>query len=385
MAYYYKSSFSGLKLAAEIKANTILMKSITPIAFKNREQSDFVKTLRKRVDAYFKENQLPKTGGLRIKVKAIFMLAIYTVPYFLMLFGVIQNVWIMLGMSILMGFGMAGIGLSVMHDANHGSFSRKKWLNKIAGFSINFLGGNVNNWKAQHNILHHSYTNIEGYDEDIEPGSILRFSPNAEKKKIHRYQHFFAWFLYGLMTMSWTFKKDFTDVVRYENMGLLKQLRTSFSKELWLIIATRLVYFIYMLLIPALLLEVSWWQLIIGFLTVHFVAGLTLALIFQLAHVMEDTEFPMPKDGDIKNQWAVHQLQTTLNFANGNRLLTWLIGGLNFQVEHHLFPHISHVHYRKIAPIVRKTAQEFQLPYNSIPSFFQALASHGRMLYQLGR
>ena len=361
------------------------MKTITPIKFSNPTQSDFVKTLRKRVDSYFKENSLPKTGGLTAKIKAVFMLAAYTVPYFLMLFGVITNAWAMLGMSVMMGLGMAGIGLSVMHDANHGSFSSKSWLNKVAGFSLNFLGGNVNNWKAQHNIMHHSFTNIEGYDEDIDPGSVLRFSPHAEKKKFHRFQHLYAWFLYGMMTLSWTFSKDFQDVYRYNRMGLLKQLKTNFKKEMTLIIVTRAIYFIYMVALPLIFMDITWWQLLIGFFVVHFVAGLSLALIFQLAHVMEETVYPEPKEGTVNNQWAVHQLQTTLNFANNKRIFSWLIGGLNYQVEHHLFPHISHVHYRKIAPIVEKTAQEFDLPYHSQNSFRKALLSHGRKLYELGR
>lgn len=361
------------------------MNAVKPLRFTNPNQSEFVRTLRKRVDGYFKENNLPKTGGIKLKVKAVFMFLLYTVPYALMMFSVVTNAWVLLGMCVLMGFGMAGIGLSVMHDANHGSFSGKKWLNNFMGFSINFLGGNVNNWKAQHNIMHHSFTNIEGYDDDINPDGILRFSPHAEKKKIHKYQHIYAWFLYGLMTLSWTFTKDFGDVVRYNKMGLLKQLKTSFNREMTLIIVTRIIYFIYMVVMPLVFMDIAWWQLIIGFFTVHFIAGLTLALIFQLAHVMEETDFPLPEEGNVSNQWAVHQLNTTLNFANGNRLLTWLIGGLNFQVEHHLFPNISHIHYRKIAPIVKKTAQEFNLPYFSQPSFFKALASHGRMLYQLGR
>jgi linoleoyl-CoA desaturase len=361
------------------------MQKITPIKFTNPAQTEFVKILRQRVDAYFKENNLSKTGGIKLKLKAVFMFCLYTVPYFLMLFGVITNPWILLGMCVLMGFGMAGIGFSVMHDANHGSFSRKQWLNKFLGFSINFLGGNVNNWKAQHNIMHHSFTNIEGYDEDIRPASILRFSPHSEKKKIHKYQYLYAWFLYGFMTLSWTFTKDFEDVSRYNKMGLLKQLKTTFKKEMVLIIATRVVYFLYMVVLPLVFMDIAWWQLIIGFFTVHFVAGLTLALIFQLAHVMEETDFPLPSKGSVLNQWAVHQLSTTLNFANKNHLLSWFIGGLNFQVEHHLFPNISHIHYKHIAPIVEKTAREFNLPYYSQPSFIKALSSHGRMLYHLGR
>jgi linoleoyl-CoA desaturase len=337
------------------------------------------------VDAYFKENNLPKTGNLSLKIKAVFMLSLYAVPYFLLISGTITSNLLMWSMCVLMGLGMAGIGFSVMHDANHGSFSRKKWLNKFLGFSINFLGGNVNNWKAQHNILHHSYTNIDGHDEDIAPAGVLRFSPHAKKRKIHRYQFIYAWFFYGLMTLSWTFTKDYKDALRYNKLGLWKQLKTNVKKEYILIVATRIVYFIYMLVLPLWLMDITFWQWLLGFVTIHFVASLVLAVIFQLAHVMEDTDFPLPEKYELKNQWIVHQLATTLNFAAHNRLLTWFVGGLNFQVEHHLFPNISHVHYRKIAPIVQRTAEEFNLPYNSQRSFVGALSSHVRMLYQLGR
>lgn len=361
------------------------MQAFTSIKFTNPTQKEFVKTLRNRVDSYFKENGIRKTGGLKIKIKAIFMLSLYTVPYFLMLFGVITNPWILLSMSILMGLGMAGIGLSVMHDANHGSFSRKKWLNKFVGFSINFLGGNVNNWKAQHNIMHHSYTNIHGYDEDIETANILRFSPHSKKRWFHKFQFLYAWPLYCLMTLSWTFAKDFSDVYNYKKKGLLKQLKTTLKKEMALIIITRAIYFTYMIVVPLLVMEISWWQLSIGFLIIHFVAGLTLTLIFQLAHIMEETSFPTPVEGGIKNQWAVHQLETTLNFANKNRPLSWFIGGLNFQIEHHLFPNICHIHYRRIAPIIEATAREFNLPYFKQDTFRSAVASHARLLYQLGR
>jgi len=313
------------------------------------------------------------------------MLLIYTLPYFAILTGLVTNLWLMWLMALIMGFGMAGIGFSVMHDANHGSASRKSWVNKFMGFSLNLLGGNVNNWKIQHNLLHHSYTNIEGYDEDIAPAGILRFSPHAEKKKIHKYQFLYAWFFYGLMTLSWTFMKDFVDVFRYNRMGLYKQMKTNFRKEFWLIVVTRLMYFAYMLVIPMMLLDITFGQWLIGFLTIHFVAGLVLACIFQLAHVMEETKFPTPEEGSMKNQWAVHQLNTTLNFAAKNKWLSWFVGGLNFQVEHHLFPHISHIHYPKIAPIVEATAREFGYPYFSEHSFRRALSSHARMLYQLGR
>lgn len=360
------------------------MEKVKPIRFSNPTQNEFVKTLRKRVDAYFKENNLKKTGGIGFKIKALVMLLMYTAPYFVLLSGVVTNSFIMFGLCILMGLGMAGIGLSVMHDANHGSASRKKWLNKFLGFSINFLGGNINNWKAQHNIMHHSFTNIDGHDEDLNPGPVLRFSPHAERKKIHRYQHVYAWFLYCLMTLSWTFQKDFGDIIRYHKMGLLKQLKTTLKKEMTLIIVTRIIYFVYMVVVPLLIMDIAWWQLLIGFLVVHFTAGFTLAAIFQLAHVMENLDYPVPEEGSILNQWAVHQLNTTLNFAGKHKLLSWYVGGLNYQVEHHLFPNISHMHYSKIAPIVEKTAKEYNVPYHNQPSLRKALAGHVRMLYNLG-
>ena len=379
-----KNQLKFNRIVRNFSASIIIMEKVKPIRFNNPSQNEFVKTLRKRVDNYFKEKNISKTGGIKFKIKAVAMLAIYTAPYFLLLSGVVTNIYIQWGLCLMMGLGLAGIGFGVMHDANHGSASRKKWLNKFLGFSINFLGGNINNWKAQHNIMHHSFTNIDGHDEDINPGDVLRFSPHAEKKKMHKYQHIYAWFMYCLMTLSWTFQKDFGDIIRYEKMGLLKQLKTNLKKEMTLIIITRIVYFIYMIVVPLMLMDIAWWQLIIGFLTVHFVAGFTLAGIFQLAHVMEELEYPVPTEGSVLNQWAVHQLNTTLNFAGKHKILSWFVGGLNYQVEHHLFPNISHVHYSKIAPIVERTAREFNIPYHNIPSLRDALSMHTRMLYRLG-
>ena len=355
------------------------------VKFDKNHSKDFITELRKAVEEYFKKNNKTRFGNANMVFKSIFMLLLYFVPYTLAISGVITNNWLYWLLWVCMGVGMAGIGLSIMHDANHGSYSKNKLINRLFGLTLNILGGSAKNWRIQHNRLHHTFTNIHEMDPDVSPMGLLRFSPDAPLKKIHRLQYIYAWFFYGLMTLSWTFMKDFKDAVRYQKMGLYKQLKTSFAKEMTLIIATRILYFAYMVVLPLIFMDITWWQLIIGFLTVHFVAGTTLALIFQLAHVMEETKFPLPEDGSVNNQWAAHQLSTTLNFANNKKVFSWLIGGLNFQVEHHLFPHISHIHYSKIAPIVEKTAQEFNMPYNSENSFFRALASHGRMLYQLGR
>ena len=356
----------------------------SPIRFAS-PRTDFVSTLNQRVNEYFKSNNISRYANAEMKVKTVVMYAIYLIPYLLILTGTIANIWLMLALCVVMGFGIAGIGLSIMHDANHGGYSNKSWVNNLLGFSLNIVGGNAFNWKVQHNVLHHTYTNIHDVDEDISPRGILRMTPHSDWKFFHRFQHMYAWFFYGLLTLVWVVAKDFMRLVNYHRQGLVKKQKANITKEWAILIASKLFYVFYLFVLPALLLPVAWWQILLGFLTMHYVGGFILAIIFQPAHVIDGTEYPMPdSEGKMENSWAVHQLLTTTNFANKNRILNWYVGGLNFQVEHHLFPNICHVHYRKIAPIVQKTAKEFGLPYKSEPTFIGALIGHAKLLKQLG-
>jgi linoleoyl-CoA desaturase len=254
-------------------------------------------------------------------------------------------------------------------------------------FSIFFIGGTSINWQLQHNNLHHTFTNIDGHDEDIAPLGFLRFSPHAKLKKIHRFQFLYAWFFYGLMTLMWALTKDFAQLKRYSKMDLLKVKNTTYPKELMKLIIFKAFYLSYCLFLPMLVVNLAWWKILLGFAIMHFTCGLILALIFQPAHVVEKTEFPLPVEGtnQIEDDWASHQLKTTANFAPKSFLMSWFVGGLNFQIEHHLFPNICHVHYKKIAPIIRQTAKEFNLPYYSEPTFISALISHAKLLYSLGK
>lgn len=348
-------------------------------------QANFFPTLNQRVNAYFKTNNLSRYANGEMKFKTICMFSIYLIPYFLIITGVIANTWLMLGLCIIMGVGIAGIGLSVMHDANHGGYSNKSWVNDLLGFSLNFVGGNSFNWKVQHNVLHHTYTNIHDVDEDISPRGILRMTPHGEWKFFHRFQHFYAWFFYGLLTLVWVVFKDFGRIIRYQKEGMVKKQKANIAAEWAILLSTKIAYVAYVIVLPMLLLEITWWQVLTGFVTMHYVSGFILAIIFQPAHVIDGTEYPMPdEEGKMENSWAIHQLLTTTNFANNNRVLNWYVGGLNFQVEHHLFPNICHVHYRKIASIVKNTAEEFGLPYKSEPTFIGALISHAKLLKQLG-
>lgn len=361
------------------------MENISSVKFNNSKQIEFSTTLRERVSNYFTENNISKYGNASMILKTIIMFLMYFIPYGLSISGIVQSSAGYIALWALMGFGMAGIGLSIMHDANHDAYSKNKHINKILSYTLNVIGGNAVNWKIQHNSLHHIFTNISGKDEDISRIGILRFSPQEKHYKIHRYQHFYAWFLYGLMTLSWVTKKEFVQLIAYKKNGLT-QKHGSFSKLLTELVLWKILYFGYTIVLPIMILPFSPWVIIGGFLIMQFIAGFSLSIIFQTAHVMPDNEFPQPdKQGLINENWVVHQLKTTSNFAQNSKFFSWLIGGLNYQVEHHLFPTICHVHYKKISAIVKKTSSEFGIPYCAELSFAQALSKHAKLLKYLGK
>jgi linoleoyl-CoA desaturase len=360
------------------------MQKSKKITFAN-SQRDFSATLNKRINDYFKTNQIDRHANAEMVFKTVFMFALYLVPYGLIVGGVVTNVLWMIPMVIVMSFGVAGIGLSVMHDANHGAYSNKSWLNDLIGYSLNLVGANAFNWKIQHNVMHHTFTNIHDEDEDISPRGVLRLSPYSDWKSMHRYQYLYAWPLYGLMTIVWVLVKDFVRIVRYQKNGMVEKQKANIIKEWTILISTKIFYIGYIFVIPVLVTPLFWWQIIIGVLFMHYIAGFILAIIFQPAHVIEGTEYPMPdEDNMLENNWAVHQLHTTTNFGNKSHWFSWYVGGLNFQIEHHLFPNICHVHYRKISGIVSSTAKEYGLPYKTAKTFVSALYGHMKLLKQLG-
>lgn len=359
------------------------MKHIKFIA-KDQQQLAFAAAVRKNVYNYFTENGISMKGNLTLYLQTITMLTLYIAPFLLVL-TVIANIGIAFLMSVVMGIGMAGIGMCVMHDGAHQSFSEKEWVNKLFASTMYLLGSSLVNWKIQHNVLHHTYTNINGYDQDIESRGPLRLSEQAPIKKFHYYQHLYAFLFYGLMTIS-KIVRDFSFLKLYHQTGLIKYHKENNDFEYVTMFITKAVYLFIVIALPILITPFTWWQVLLGFLMMHWVAGCILTLIFQMAHLVEGAEQPMPDAaGYIHHDWTVHQLMTTSDFGRDNDLLNWYIGGLNFQIEHHLFPNISHVHYRKIAPIIEKTAKEFGYHYNLKPTFMHAVASHIRRLKALGQ
>ena len=343
----------------------------------------FFATLRKRVDDYFKASNLDKHSDNKMVFKTIFMLCLYILP-FLILILFHPAPWAALVLGVVMGFGLSGIGMCVMHDAVHGAYSKSHKVNQWIGYSIHLLGASLINWKIQHNTLHHTYTNVVTHDEDIQDKLILRFSPHTEVKWFHKLQVVYALIFYGLMTLYWTTIKDFIQYHRYYRKGLTK--KASYTFDVLKLFTGKLLYFIVTLIVPVYLFHCSWTQTLVLFFSMHFVAGIVLTVVFQLAHTVDETSYPLPDDnGVIHNNWAVHQLQTTVDFARDNKFLTWYLGGLNFQIEHHLFPSICHVHYPALSKIVEQTAKEFGVPYYQHPTMVAAVQSHLQALIKFGK
>jgi len=358
--------------------------SVPVVKFNLQDRPEFFKELQKKVNKYFKENNISKYANFNMKFKTAFMLCLYFVPLILMVTGVVSSLWPAISMWAIMGLGMSGIGLSIMHDANHGSYSKNRKVNNALGFTLNFIGGYHINWKIQHNVLHHSFTNIEGFDEDIAK-PVMRFSPLQKRKKIYKFQVFYAPILYGLMSIYWYLSKDFEQLIRYSKNDLLAGQGLTYGKAVTQVVFNKLWYGALLIALPIIVMELPWWQTLLGFFLMHFMCGLILAFIFQTAHVIEQTEFfSTDNNGSVENNWAIHQLRTTSNYANDSRLFSWLVGGLNYQIEHHLFPNICHVHYRHMSSIVKETAADFNLPYHQHKTFFGALNSHFTLLNQLG-
>jgi len=350
----------------------------------NIKEQEFAQEVRKRVRSYFKDNKLSIYANFNMYLKTFVMLGLYLAPFILILtlnFSPIAA----LALSFLMGIGEAGIGMSVMHDGVHKSYSSKKGVNTLIASSMYLLGSSIFNWKIQHNVKHHTFTNIFKHDPDISVVKIIRLSDHSTLKKYHRFQQFYAFPLYGLMTFLRLFG-EISTLLEYNREGISKEHHVNPVWQLVKLILIKLIYFTLIIGLPVLFTDFAFWQILIGFVVLHITAGIIMSTVFQMAHVVEGTDQPLPDENNtINNDWLIHQMQTTSDFGRKNSPLSWYIGGLDFQIEHHLFHNICHVHYPAIAGIVKTTAEEFGIPYNLKPNMFRALSSHYRRLKELGR
>ena len=339
----------------------------------NNTSSPFFDSLKSKVDAYFEKNRVRTTGNEHLYLKSIILLGMAALLYIVLVFFTPPMIWSVL-LCIVMGLNLAAIGFNVMHDAAHGSYSGNKRLNSIMALSLNLMGASSFMWKIKHNLIHHSYTNIEGMDDDINIQPFFRVNEKQKRYWFHRFQHYYCFLFYGVTYFVWVFYLDFK---KYFSgyIGPIRIRKMSWHEHLgfW---ATKVIYVFTAIVVPVYVTGFE--STVIGFLIIQFVCGVTISVIFQLAHVVEHAEFPEPDPATsrIEEEWAAHQVMTTVNFSPRSSLMRWFSGGLNYQIEHHLFPRISHVHYPALSPLVKEACQEHGIPYNQYATFFKAVRSH---------
>ena len=289
----------------------------------------------------------------------------------------------MLGLAVVLGIGIAGVGFSVAHDALHGAYSDHPAVNYLLGLSFDLLGANSYIWKITHNVIHHTYTNIDGVDEDIDLAPSCGSPPAPRPAAATAISISTRFFAYGLAMLFWVFVKDYKYFLR-RDLGPYRNRRNP-PGEVAMLVVTKLLHYGWTIVLPLMVLRIHWWQFLIGYLAMTITAGAILGLIFQLAHVVEGTDYPLPDaQGAMEHTWLVHQMMTTSNFAPRNRLLSWYVGGLNYQIEHHLFPKVCSVHYPAISRVVRQAAAAHGVPYHEQPTLLLAIRSHYRMLKHFG-
>lgn len=354
---------------------------VTTPKFSSVKQSFHVE-LKKRINDYFDRTGQEQTGNVQLYTKAIVLTVALIGLYTHLVFFTPPTAWALLE-CVLLGVVVAGIGFNIMHDGAHGSFSKHPGLNKLAALSLNILGGSHFMWNVKHNVIHHAYTNIDGVDDDIDIQPLMRMSTTQPKLAMHKYQHIYFWFLYAVLYLAWIFYLDYNKYFKRRIGSMpLKKMSMRDHITFWSFKVLHLFMFI---VLPIYAVGFAPW--LIGFLTFAIVAGLVISIVFQLAHTVEHTHFPMPHEqtGRLDDEWAIHQLKTTANFAPGNKFISWLVGGLNFQVEHHLFPKISHVYYPQIRKIIKQACAEYGVPYIEYARTRHAIASHISFLKEMGR
>jgi linoleoyl-CoA desaturase len=345
----------------------------------------FLRELRQRVDAYFEQSGRRRRDCPQMYFKTATILTWFFSAYILLLL-VVTNPWLVMGLAVVLGLSMAAIGFNIQHDAGHKAYSDRPWVNKMMALTLDMIGASSYIWDWKHNTIHHTYTNIAGHDDDINLGLLGRLSPHQKRLRFHRFQGVYLWMLYGFLGIKWHFWDDFHNLA-VGHIGEQRIPRPK-GKDLLIFISGKVVFFSMAFVIPMLLHPVL--PVLAVYATAAFVFGVVLSVVFQLAHCVEDADFPetvlLPSGGEkIENEWAIHQVETTVNFCRRNPLMRWFLGGLNFQIEHHLFSRICHIHYPALSKVVEETCREFGIRYAAHKSFVSAVASHFRWLVQMGR
>eukprot|EP00192_Tetraselmis_astigmatica_P005897 CAMPEP_0117674960 /NCGR_PEP_ID=MMETSP0804-20121206/15338_1 /TAXON_ID=1074897 /ORGANISM="Tetraselmis astigmatica, Strain CCMP880" /LENGTH=451 /DNA_ID=CAMNT_0005483907 /DNA_START=372 /DNA_END=1727 /DNA_ORIENTATION=- len=348
------------------------------------EDGKFYHVLKERVEKYMNANKMDPRWAPAMYIKTAIIIATLVLSY-LGTFFYFKNTPACLLCAVLMGASMAEVGVSIQHDANHGAYHKNRTVNHYMGWLLDAVGASSFMWKQQHVVGHHAYTNLHDHDPDIRVSEVdvRRVTSYQPWFLHHRYQQYYLGVLYGLLSLKSVLLDDFT-ALSSGKIGpvSLTKLTKQETIEFWL---GKSLFFCYFVGLPLVASNHSLTALLAFCLISQGVTGWMLAFMFQVAHVTEDVEYvKSDANGFVNRGWAEVQVATTADFSHGSFFWTHISGGLNYQVVHHLFPGICHVHYPKIAPIVMQTCKEFNIPYVVYPTFLKALMAHFKQLKHVG-
>lgn len=341
----------------------------------------FFDDLRRQVDVYFEGSGRRRRDLPAMYLKTAVILGWFVGSWVLLVFFA-TAAWQGVVLAVSLGLSIAAIGMGIQHDGNHGGYSSRPWVNRAMGLTLDVMGVCSFYWRQKHNVIHHTFTNVEGVDFDLDFGSIARLSPDQPRRPWHRFQHYYLWLLYGFLLPKWVFHDDF--VLLSSGLAGPHRLPRPSRWDVGMFYGAKVFFVAWSLVVPALFHPI--WQVLLFHLIAVVTLGVTLSSVFQLAHCVDSADFPRaPESGGVVcDDWAAHQVDTTVDFAHDSRLLTWFLGGLNYQVEHHLFPKVCHLHYPALSKIVQETAARHGVRYRKNVTLRSALAAHFRHLKKLG-
>lgn len=376
--------------------------------------SGFYPTLRRRVVERLEEKGLSRRGSAEIWIKAT-LLILWFWSSLIMAITTTDNYWHACLWSICWGISGAFVGTCIQHDGNHGAFSRWPLLNKAAGWTQDMMGASAFTWEFQHMLGHHPYTNLldtqenqnnQESDPDVFSSyPLMRMHPQNEVKPFHKYQHLYAPFLFGLMTLSKCYQQDVEVVLSKKLYHLDANCRYGSTWNVLRFWGMKVLSAAYCVVWPCYTHGIAK-GLFLCFIG-HFACGELLATMFIVNHVIDGVSFahdgaekPYDRKGNTPmeaiartpgktpdvplNDWAAVQCQTSVNWSKGSWFWNHFSGGLSHQIEHHLFPSICHTHYVHIQDVVETTCQEFGVPYRSEPDLWTAYGKMKLHLYNLG-
>lgn len=288
----------------------------------------------------------------------------------------IHTWWLALPFGFSLVWALAAVELNIMHDGNHGAFSRSRRVNRLAGYTLELMAGSSLTWKVKHNQAHHAYPNVDGIDEDIDQPPFARLASTQEWKPWHRYQHVYLWFVYGLVLVRWQTYGDTLTMIKGRISHYDIRNRTT-PFEIAMFALGKLIFIGWAFILPIMLGEHRWWVVLCAYGCIVYPLSVIMIVTFQLAHCNDEAEFrsadEADKDGKLPGFVADNQILTTAGFCHGNQALTWWSGGLNYQPDHHEYPAESHTLLPDINKIVRRACAQHGLTYLYFPTLWSAL------------